>query len=435
MHVTDLKGQTIAFAASGGLDSCTTTHWLTQHGVKVVCFTADLAQPDETDFGAIEKRMRACGAVDFVSVDLKKQIADAGIGGIQAQACYEGRYWNTTGLGRQVTTSGLLPEVVKRGIKVFAHGCTGRGNDQVRFQLISNMLHPEVDVYAPWRDQNFLNRFGGRLPMIEYCEQHNLPIKASREKPYSTDANLLGLTHEAGKLESLQTPARFITPEMGQWPEQAPDKSETITVKFVNGMPVAINDKKTGNFEAIDITNKIAGNHGIGIGTHLVENRFVGVKSRGVYEAPGMELLGTCYSLLLQLILDRRSRELFDTLSATVAKQVYQGYWNDVASRMLQKAIAETAALVTGSITVALYKGGISYVSSADVRHSLFSNDSSMENEGSFDHKDSEGFVRVLAVHARSIAQAGQVSGTPRHMKPQAPREPGWVDPDHEGLD
>ena len=408
MNLADLKGQTIAFAASGGLDSCTITHWLTENGVKVVAFTADLAQPDETDLKAVEQRMRASGAVDFVAVPLQKQMAEAGIAGIQAQSCYEGRYWNTTPWGRQVTVTGLLPEIKKRGIKIFSHGATGRGNDQVRFQLIANMLEPSMGVYAPWRDQHFLDRFAGRGPMIDYCEQHGLPIKASREKPYSTDANLLGLTHEAGKLESLQTPAHFVTPEMGVWPENAPDKAENFTVRFDKGWPVEINGAKTDALKAMTMANDIGGKHGIGIGLHLVENRFVGVKSRGIYEAPGMELLGTCYAFLLQLILDRRARELFDQLSLTAAKQLYQGYGNDLASRMLKKSIAEIAALVTGTVTAALYKGNIAYVAS-EAPHSLFSNDSSMEDEGSFDHKDSEGFLGVLGVHARAIAQAGQI--------------------------
>src|SRR5271154_2767363 len=257
MNVKELKGKTIAFAASGGLDSCTITHWLTAEGVKVVAFTADLAQPDETDFGAIEKRMRASGAVDFVGVPLHNEMAAAGIEGIQAQACYEGRYWLTTPLGRQVTTAGIVPEMKKRGLKILGHGATGRGNDQVRFQLITNMLEPSFQVYAPWRDEEFLNRFSGRLQMIEYCEQHGLPIKASREKPYSTDANLLGLTHEAGKLEQLTTPAHFVVPEMGVWPEKAPDRSENFTVRFEKGYPVSINGKKTDALSAMTLANEI----------------------------------------------------------------------------------------------------------------------------------------------------------------------------------
>ncbi len=409
MNASELKGQTIAFAASGGLDSCTITHWLTQQGVKVACFTADLAQPDETDFSSIEKRMRACGAVDFVGMPLQAEMAKAGIEGIQGQICYEGRYWCTTPLGRQVTTKGMVEAVQKKGIKIISHGATGRGNDQVRFQLIANMLDPSLKVYAPWRDEAFLNRFGGRLQMIAYCEQHGLPIKASREKPYSTDANLLGLTHEAGKLESLETPARFVTAEMGVWADQAPDHAEQVTIRFEHGWPVSINGRKTDVLSAMKIANEIGGRHGIGIGLHMVENRFVGIKSRGIYEAPGMELLGSAYNFLLQLILDRRAFEFFSTVSQQLAKQLYQGYWNDLASRMSRKAVQETAALATGTVVVSLYKGTVSYVSVTDAPHSLYSNDSSMENEGSFDHKDSEGFLGVLGVSARALALAGQI--------------------------
>lgn len=409
MNVSDLKGQTIAFAASGGLDSCTITHWLTGLGVKVVAVTANLAQPDESDFGAIEKRMRASGAVDFVSVNLHQQIAQAGIDVMQAQACYEGRYWNTTGIARHVTVAGLLPEVKKRGIKIWSHGATGRGNDQVRFQLITNMLMPEMEVYAPWRDQAFLDRFGGRQPMIEYCEQHGIPITATRDKPYSTDANLLGLTHEGGKLESLSTGAQLVTPGMGVWPEQAPDKAETVTIRFEAGIPVAINGKPVDVFTAVTEANAIAGRHGVGIGLHLVENRFVGVKSRGVYEAPGMELLCTVFAFVLQLVADRRAREIYDQMSLYIAKQIYQGYWNDVGTGMARAAIGPLVKLVTGTVTVSLYKGTITFVEAKDAPHSLFSNDGSMEREGSFDHKDSEGLLRVLAVSARALAHAGQI--------------------------
>ncbi|MBP7251940.1 MAG: argininosuccinate synthase [Alphaproteobacteria bacterium] len=409
MNVQDLKGQTIAFAASGGLDSCTITHWLTSQGVKVVAMTADLAQPDESDFSAVEKRMRASGAVDYVAVNLHKQIAQAGIDVMQAQASYEGRYWNTTGIARHVTVSGLLPEVKKRGIKIWSHGATGRGNDQVRFQLITNMLMPEMEVYAPWRDQAFLDRFGGRQQMITYCEQHGIPITATRDKPYSTDANLLGLTHEGGQLESLMTGAHLVAPGMGVWPEQATDKAEQVTLRFEAGVPVAINGKPVDVFAAVSQANQIGGRHGIGIGLHLVENRFVGVKSRGVYEAPGMELLCTSFAFLLQLVADRRTRELYDQMSLTIGKQIYQGYWNDVCTSMARAAIAPLVKLITGTVTVSLYRGGITFVSAQDAPASLFSNDGSMEQEGSFDHKDSEGFLRVLAVNARALARTGQV--------------------------
>jgi argininosuccinate synthase len=408
--VADLKGQTVAFAASGGLDSCTVTKWLTENGVRVVAVTADIAQPDETDFGEIERRMRASGAADYVAVPLHDMIAEAGVEIIQFQACYEGKYWNTTGIGRHVIVAGMIPEMRKRGITVLSHGATGRGNDQVRFQLCTNMLAPEFTVYAPWRDEAFLQRFRGRSEMIDYCEKHKLPIKASKDAPYSTDANLLGLTHEAGKLEHLTTSPWFVTPGMGVLPQEAPDKPEPFTVRFEQGRPVAINGKNVSAFEAIREANRIGGKHAIGICTHLVENRYVGIKSRGVYEAPGMELLGTCYAYLLQLILDRRSRELFDQLSLFVAKQIYQGYGFDLATHMAREALRPVVKLATGTITATLYKGTVTFTAAADVPAQMYSeSNASMEAIGEFNHADSEGFLRVLQVSARALAVNGQV--------------------------
>jgi argininosuccinate synthase len=408
--VTDLKGKTVAFAASGGLDSCTVTRWLTEAGVTVVCFTADMAQPDETNFAEIEKRMRACGAADFIALDLKSAIAEAGLEVIQSQACYEGRYWNTTGIGRHVIVAGMIKAMRQKGISVLSHGATGRGNDQVRFQLCTNMLAPDFQVYAPWRDENFLKRFGGRSEMIDYCLERKLPIKASKDAPYSTDANLLGLTHEAGKLESLETGPWFITPGMGVLPKDAPDQPEKVTVRFEQGRPAALNGKKVDAFAAISQANQIGGRNGVGIATHLVENRFVGVKSRGVYEAPGMELLGSAYAYLMQLVLDRRARELFDQLSLFLSKQIYQGYGFDLASHMAREALAPTLKLMTGTITLNLYKGHGYFASATDVPHQMYSeSNASMEAIGEFNHADSEGFLRVLQVSARALAANGQV--------------------------
>lgn len=409
--VNDLKGQTVAFAASGGLDSCTVTKWLTENGVKVVCFTADIAQPDESNFDEIEKRMRACGAADYVAIPLHDTIAEAGVEVIQFQAKYEGNYWNTTGIGRHVIVAGMVPEMKKRGATVLSHGATGRGNDQVRFQLCTNMLEPNFTVYAPWRDREFLKKFPGRSEMIDYCNMHKLPIKARKDAPYSTDANLLGLTHEAGKLEHLTTEPWFVTPGMGVLPKNAPDAPESVSVRFEKGRPVAINGKKTTAFEAIRTANALGGKHGVGICTHLVENRFVGIKSRGVYEAPGMELIGTAYAYLLQLVLDRRGRELFDQLSVFVAKQIYQGYGFDLATHMARSAIAPISALATGTITLKLYKGRAEFESATDVPHQLYSEaDASMEAIGTFDHADSEGFLRVLQVSARALAAHQQIT-------------------------
>jgi argininosuccinate synthase len=280
----------------------------------------------------------------------------------------------------------------------------------VRFQLCTNMLAPEVTIYAPWRDPAFLARFRGRSEMIDYCTQHKLPIKATKDAPYSTDANLLGLTHEAGKLEHLTTSPWFVTPGMGVKPQDAPDSPETVSVRFEAGRPTAINGKPVSAFQAITQANSLGGKHGVGICSHLVENRFVGIKSRGVYEAPGMELIGSAYAYLLQLVLDRRSRELFDALSGFVSKQVYQGYGFDLATDMARRALEPVDRLATGTIRLKLYKGHAYFDGADDVPHQLYSEaDASMEAVGSFDHADSEGFLRVLQVSARALAAHGQV--------------------------
>jgi len=405
MKLDQLQGKTVGFAASGGLDSCTVARWLSDHGITVVAFCADMAQPDETNFAEIEDRMRASGASDFVAVPLHDMIDRAGIEGIQFQGKYEGAYWNTNGIGRHVIVAGLVPELRKRGITILGHGATGRGNDQVRFQLCTNMLAPEMSIYAPWRDEAYLERFGGRKQMIEYCQERKLPIKATLNAPYSTDANLLGLTHEAGNLEHLDCPPWFVNPGMGVLPTEAPNEPETVTIRFEAGVPVALNGAAVNPFQAVSQANALGGRHAIGICTHLVENRFVGIKSRGVYEAPGMELLGTAYGYLLQLILDRRSRELFDSLSLFMAKQTYQGYGFDLAAHMAREAMKPIAALATGTIELKLYKGSLHYHAGYDVPHQLYSeSNASMEAVGEFNHADSEGFLRVLQVSARALA-------------------------------
>ena len=410
MHLPDLKGQTILVAVSGGLDSCTITHWLTAHGVDVVAYTADLGQPDEEDIEDIRKRMVASGAREMILADLKEPIARAGFQLVQSGARYEGGYWNTTGIARHVVVAGMIPEMQRRGITILGHGCTGRGNDQVRFELAALMLDPNVRVYAPWRDPAYLAEFGGRKEMIEYCQQHSIPVKATLSKPYSTDANVLGLTHEAGELESLQTPATRVDPGMGVFPTDAPDTPKRVSIRFEKGIPVAIDDRTLGAFDLMVAANTIGGTHAIGIGLHAVENRFVGIKSRGIYEAPGLELLGRCYEYLLQLILDRRSRRLYEQVSDWISEQIYQGYWFDPATQACRDFMERFSQMGTGTVTVSLYKGNVSYESITDAPHSLYNEDvASMENVGDFDHRDSQGFLGVLGVSARALNIAGQI--------------------------
>lgn len=410
MKLADIRGKRIALAASGGLDSCTVTRWLADQGVEVVSITADIGQPDEEDIEDVGRRMLACGAVDSVILDLKSELAEEAITMLLANAVYEGGYWNTTGLARHVTAKGILEEMRARDIDVLAHGATGRGNDQVRFQLVANMLSPAIQVYAPWRDDAFLEHFGGRREMIAYCQARNLPITATQDKPYSTDANLLGLTHEAGKLEYLDVAADFIEPGMGVFPKDAPDRPETFSVTLEAGRPVLVNGEHVDAVSAIATANDVAGRHGVGIGIHTVENRFVGIKSRGVYESPGLALLGGCYQYLLQQVLDRRARRIYDSLSSVLAEQIYQGYYFDLSSQMIRGALSPVRKLAEGSMTVSVYKGSVTYQSSGSVAHSLYSSElSSMEAIGDYDHRDSEGFLNVLSVGAKALNASRQV--------------------------
>ena len=402
------KGATVlGGASSGGLDSCTVSHWLNAKGFSVLAVTVDLGQPDEENLDAIKDRMMACGAQDAIVIPAQRPLAEAGLKVIQAQARYEGGYWNTTGIARPVTVQAILPELESRGIDVLFHGATGRGNDQVRFQFATNILRPDMDVYAPWRDPDFVDQFPGRQQMLDYCTEHTLPIKPAAEALYSNDANFLGLTHEAGALEDVELPPYFVEPGMGAWAWDAPDEPETATVRWEGGVPVAINGESQDLVGAFMTANRLAGRHGVGIGAHVVENRFVGVKSRGIYEAPGMELLGRSYEYLLQFILDRRARELFDKISSVVSVQIYQGYWLDLATTAALAALEPINKLATGTISVRMYKGEVYFESAEDtpeaMPHSLFTDDSSMEAMGSYDHADAEGFTKVLGISAKNV--------------------------------
>jgi|TARA_B100000959_G_scaffold43340_1_gene43608 argininosuccinate synthase len=394
-------------AVSGGLDSCTVTHWLHQNGVNVHCFTVDLGQPDEENLQAVANRMMACGASEATIVPGKEMLAEAGLKVLQAQARYEGGYWNTTGIARPITVKAILRKLQDHDINVLFHGATGRGNDQVRFQLASNMLQPEMEVYAPWRDQEFLNKFPGRQQMIDYCELNKLPIRPARESRYSTDANFLGLTHEAGDLEDVAISPDFVEPGMGVWPWDAPDRPEYVTIDWKEGVPTALNGSRLDLIEMFQEANSIAGRNGVGIGTHVIENRFVGIKSRGIYESPGMELLGQSWEYLLQFVLDRRARDFYTNLSNLISTQIYQGYWLDSATSSALAALSPLASMVTGSIQIKLYKGNIFFDSVDDsiekIPFSLYTDDGSMEAMGGYDHKDAEGFLNVLGVSAKNV--------------------------------
>lgn len=408
MTIDQLKREKIGICVSGGLDSRTITRRLTEAGIKVICFTADLAQPDERDIRNIRNRMKTCGA-ETVIVDLKKAMAQACFEVIKAQAMYDGGYWNTTGIARAVTVRGLIPEMKKRGCTVLAHGATGRGNDQVRFERYTNVIDPEMKVYAPWRDPELLKQFPGRRQMVDYLRRFKIKAFAGKKKRYSTDANLAGLSHEAEDLESLETPCTIVTPAMCVWPHQAPDRIEKCMVSFKKGYPFRINGKKGKPLEIMKTANKIGGRNGIGL-KHALENRIIGTKSRGVYEAPGMELLGRCLAFLYQAVMERRALRLFREHSQFVADQIYDGRYFDPSTRAALTAVDALADSATGNIEVGLYKGNIYFYKLTGCKASLYNPaDSSMEESKGLNPINSQGFVEIQSVEARALARAGQI--------------------------
>jgi len=404
------NGDVVGICVSGGLDSKTVALKLRSAGVKVKCFTADIGQPDEDDINDVVKKMDPCGVTTYI-VDLKKDIAEAAFEAIACQASYDGGYWQSTGIGRFVTVRGLLSEMKKHGCTVLAHGATGRGNDQVRFERYVNVMDPNFKIYAPWRDPALLAEFPGRTQMLSYIQEHGIDHKivSQSAKRYSTDANICGLSNEAEDLESLETPMTIVNPVMGVWPRQAPDKEEVVTLRFEQGRCVAINGKQMEPLQVLELANKIAGRNGVGI-SHALENRILGTKSRGVYEAPGMELLGKSLAYVYQAVHDRRSMALFNQLSSHVADQIYDGRYFDPSTRVAIGAIWELAKPANATLQVGLYKGHMHFLALTECPHSIyFEADSSMEASEGLNPVSSQGYLEVSSVEAKSMAKAGLI--------------------------
>lgn len=408
MRISDLAGEKIGICVSGGLDSKSVTARLIEAGLDVVGFTADLAQPDETDIEDIPRRMAPTGAETRV-VDLRQSMAKAAMLVIKAQARYDGGYWNTTGIARAVTVHGLLDAMLSEGCSVLAHGATGRGNDQLRFERYTNVLSPKMKVYAAWRDPELLQQFPGRREMAAYLRDKGIEASVGEAKRYSTDANVAGLSHEAEDLESLETPATIVEPTMGVWPQNAPDAVETAKMRFERGICVELNGKALDPFEMLAFANQVAGRNGIGI-SNALENRIIGTKSRGVYEAPGMTLLGAGLEAVYQAVLDRRATTLFRYLSTIVSEAVYDGRLFDPAPRAAIAAIDVMAQNATGSVELGLYKGNLFFQQLTDVAGSLYNPaDASMEASDGLNPVSSQGYVEVQAVEAFAMANAGQI--------------------------
>jgi argininosuccinate synthase len=388
-------------AYSGGLDTSVILGWLQDQGYEVHAVYVDLGQPGE-DREATLAKARNCGAKSARIVDVQEELCrDFAFPVLQWQAKYEGMYLLGTSIARPLIAKACLRVAREVKADAFAHGATGKGNDQCRFQLAAEALDPAVKVIAPWRIESFRKLFPGRTEMIAYCEQKRIPVKASVAKPYSSDENCLHISYEAGKLEDLKADGLHLVDfGMTVGPEQAPDKLEAVTIGFRSGVPVSVNGRELSPLAVVRELNQTGGRNGVGR-IDVVENRFVGMKSRGVYEAPGMTILYDAHRYVEQLTMDRDLCHLRDRLAPEVAEMVYYGFWYTAKFDALLAFIQQAQRPVTGSVKLNLYKGNI-MVASRESPHSLYDEAiASMEGGGSYNQTDAEGFLRIQGLPVR----------------------------------
>ncbi|MDG2390434.1 MAG: argininosuccinate synthase [Planctomycetaceae bacterium] len=392
-------------AYSGGLDTSVILGWLQDKGYDVHCVYVDLGQPCE-DREEIMKKAHDQGAASAQIIDVQEELCkEYAFPVLQWQAKYEGLYLLGTSIARPLISKVCLQVARDVGAEAYAHGATGKGNDQCRFQLAAEALDPTVKIIAPWRIQEFRDQFPGRTELIAYCAEKGIPVKASVEKPYSSDENCLHISYEAGQLEDLTVNGvEMVDFGMGVSPQDAPDEVENVTVEFEAGIPVGVNGEKLSALEIVETLNEIGGRNGVGR-IDIVENRFVGMKSRGVYEAPGMTVLYSAHHTLEEITVDRDLIHLRDRLAPEVAEMVYYGLWFVPKMDALFKFNEEAQKYVTGEVTLGLYKGNI-MVESRTSPFSLYDEAiASMEGGGSYNQDDAEGFLRIVGLPSRVQGQ------------------------------
>jgi argininosuccinate synthase len=358
------KGTPLGIAFSGGLDTRCAVAWMAEQGMAVHAYTADLAQPDEKNPAEIPPIALQHGAAKARLLDCREAMVREGLIAIQCGAFHLSvggkKYFNTTPLGRAVTATAIVHAMREDGVHVFGDGSTHKGNDIQRFYRYGILVDPELKIYKPWLDQAFVDAFGGRFEMSQYLERRGLPYKMGAEKAYSTDANVLGATHEAKDLELLDKGVRIVNPIMGVafWRPDVSVDVEEIAIEFENGMPVSINGQRYSNsFELFLECNRIGGRHGLGM-SDQIENRVIDAKSRGIYEAPGMALLHIVYERLLSAIHNESTLDLYFNLGRRLGRLLYEGKWYDPESLMLKDALTRwIAPAVTGRVALELRRG------------------------------------------------------------------------------
>ncbi len=388
-------------AYSGGLDTSCMLGWLIEKGYEVHAVYVDLGQPGE-DRQLMKDKAAKIGAKSVRMLDAREELCrDFAFPCLKWQARYEGPYLLGTSIARPLISKKILDVAAEVGAQVYVHGATGKGNDQCRFQLAAEALRPDIRVYAPWRTAEWRNTFPGRTEMINYCEARNIPVKATAKQPYSSDENVLHISYEAGELEKLDVcGVDLVDFTMTCSPQEAPEKPEEVTIDFEAGVPVAVNGQKCSALEIVQQLNTIGGRNGVGR-IDVIENRFVGMKSRGVYEAPGMTLLYEAASHVEQLTLDRDLVHLRNTLSPIVAEMVYYGYWYAAKLEALMAFIEKSHRVVTGSVKLRLYKGNVSVLERSSPNSLYDEGIATMESGGTYNQDDAEGFIRIQGLPYR----------------------------------
>jgi argininosuccinate synthase len=391
----------VVLAYSGGLDTSVILAWLIEEkGAEVICYTADVGQGEEVE--AARQKALATGAAEAVVEDLREEfVRDAVFPAIRASAVYEWYYLLGTALARPIITRGIMRTVKAIGADAIAHGATGKGNDQVRFELSAFALDPGIRIVAPWREW----KLRGRADLVSYAAARGIPVPVTAEKPYSIDANLLHISYEGGVLED-----PWVSPPLGMFrltvdPEEAPDESEVVTVSFEAGDPVAINGRKLAPVELLTEANRLAGRNGVGR-VDIVENRFVGIKSRGVYETPGGTLLHHAHRAVESITLDREVAHLRDELVPRYAEMVYNGFWFSPERRALQAFMDDVQKRVNGEARLRLYKGNVIVEGRRSEKHDLYDQaTATFEEDDVYDQADAAGFIRLNALRLRRLGE------------------------------
>ena len=402
--MSDIKKVVLAY--SGGLDTSVIVRWLQEtYQCEVVTFTADLGQGEEVE--PARAKAEALGVKEIYIEDLREEfVAEYVFPMFRANTIYEGEYLLGTSIARPLIAKRLVEIAEETGAHAISHGATGKGNDQVRFELGAYALNPAVQVIAPWREWDLTSR----ETLLDYCEQHNIPVEQKRGKksPYSMDANLLHISYEGAVLED-----PWAVPEETMWrwsvsPEEAPDQALEIILGFKNGDPVSIDGQTMSPATLLAELNSIGGRHGIGR-LDIVENRYVGMKSRGCYETPGGTIMLKAHRALESITLDREVAHFKDSLIAKYADLVYNGYWWSPERKMMQAAIDESQAVVNGDVRLKLYKGSVA-VTGRRSDQSLFDEAIATfeDDAGAYNQKDAEGFIKLNALRLRTAAKKGR---------------------------